>query len=89
MIHDLFVLPLHLTNLLILDYRDFTLKTSRRKEILRNKKIVVKIIFGTVLHSKSGRCQFHQHFYIRIFRMSVVSAAFSSYILALAKNLYA
>jgi len=28
-------------------------------------------------------CQFHQHFYIQIFRMNVVSAAFSSYVLAL------
>ncbi len=34
------------------------------------------------------RCQFHQHFYVRIFRTNVVSAAFSSYVLALAKNLY-
>ncbi len=34
------------------------------------------------------RCQFHQCFYVQIFRMKVVWAAFSSYILALAKNLY-
>ncbi len=34
------------------------------------------------------RCQFHQRFYVRIFRTNVVSAAFSSYVLALAKNLY-
>jgi len=32
--------------------------------------------------------QFHQHFYVRIFCTNVVSAAFSSYVLALAKNLY-
>jgi len=34
------------------------------------------------------RCQFHQHFYVQIFCTNVVLAAFSSYILALAKNLY-
>ncbi len=34
------------------------------------------------------RCQFNQHFYVRIFRTNVVSAAFSSYVLALAKNSY-
>ena len=34
------------------------------------------------------RCQFHQRFYVRIFRMNVILAAFSSYILALAKNSY-
>jgi hypothetical protein len=32
--------------------------------------------------------QFHQCFYVQIFRTNVVSAAFSSYILALAKNSY-
>ncbi len=32
--------------------------------------------------------QFHQHFYVQIFRTNVVSAAFSSYVLALLKNLY-
>ncbi len=31
------------------------------------------------------RCQFHQCFYIQIFRTNVVSAAFSSYVLAMAK----
>jgi len=30
------------------------------------------------------RCQFHQPFYVRIFRMNVISAAFSTYVLALA-----
>ncbi len=34
------------------------------------------------------RCQFHQHFYVQIFCTNGISAAFSSYILALAKNLY-
>jgi len=34
------------------------------------------------------RCQFHQRFYVQIFHTKVVSAAFSSYILALAKNSY-
>ncbi len=31
------------------------------------------------------RCQFHQRFYVRIFRTSGVSAAFSSYVLACKK----
>jgi len=35
-----------------------------------------------------SRCQFHQHFYVQIFCMNIVSAAFSSYVLALAKNSY-
>ncbi len=35
-----------------------------------------------------GRCQFHQRFYIQIFHTNVVLAAFSSYILDLAKNSY-
>jgi len=35
-----------------------------------------------------SRCQFHQRFYVRIFHTNVVLAAFSCYILALAKNLY-
>jgi len=34
------------------------------------------------------RCQFHQHFYVQIFRTNGVLAAFSSYVLALAKNSY-
>ncbi len=34
------------------------------------------------------RCQFHQRFYVRIFCTNVVLAAFSSYVLALAKNSY-
>jgi len=34
------------------------------------------------------RCQYHQHFYVQIFCTNVVSAAFSNYGLALAKNLY-
>ncbi len=33
-------------------------------------------------------CQFHQHFYAQIFCTNVILAAFSSYVLALAKNLY-
>ncbi len=33
-------------------------------------------------------CQFHQHFYVQIFCTNVVSAAFSSYVLVLAKNSY-
>ncbi len=33
------------------------------------------------------RCQFHQRFYVQIFRTNLVSAAFSSYVLALAKKL--
>ena len=33
------------------------------------------------------RCQFHQHLYVRIFHTNVILAAFSSYALALAKNL--
>jgi len=36
----------------------------------------------------SSWCQFHQHFYLRIFHTNIVSAAFSSYVLALAKNSY-
>jgi hypothetical protein len=40
------------------------------------------------LGSAEPRYQFHQRFYVRIFRTNIVSAAFSSYILALAKNLY-
>ncbi len=36
----------------------------------------------------SFRCQFHQRFYVRFFRTNIISAAFSSYVLALAKNLY-
>jgi len=36
--------------------------------------------------SKFTRSQFHQHFYVRIFRPNGISAAFSSYILALAKK---
>jgi hypothetical protein len=35
-----------------------------------------------------SRSQFHQRFYVRIFRTNVVLAAFSSYVLALAKNSY-
>ncbi len=35
-----------------------------------------------------ARSQFHQRFYIQIFRTKVVLAAFSSYILALAKKLF-
>jgi len=35
-----------------------------------------------------ARCQFHQHCYVQIFCTNVVSAAFSSYVLALAKNSY-
>ncbi len=31
------------------------------------------------------RCQFHQHFYVRIFRTNVIFAAFSRYVLALNK----
>jgi len=34
------------------------------------------------------RCQFHQRFDLQIFCTNVVSAAFSSYVLALANNLY-
>ena len=34
------------------------------------------------------RCQFHQRFYVRIFRTNVVLAAFSRYILALNKLSY-
>jgi len=34
------------------------------------------------------RCQFHQRFYVQIFHTYVFLAAFSSYVLALAKNLY-
>ncbi len=33
-------------------------------------------------------CQFRQRFYVRIFCTNVVSAAFSSYVLALSKNSY-
>ena len=35
-----------------------------------------------------SRCQFHQRFYVQIFRTNVGSAAFSSYVLAFEKNLY-
>ncbi len=35
-----------------------------------------------------SRCQFHQRFYVRIFRTKVVSAAFSRYVLALNKLSY-
>ncbi len=38
--------------------------------------------------NNSSRCQFHQRFYVQIFRTTGVSAAFSSYVLALAKNSY-
>ncbi len=35
-----------------------------------------------------SRCQFHQRFYVQIFHTNIISASFSSYVLALAKNLY-
>ncbi len=35
----------------------------------------------------SSKCQFHQRFYERIFRTIGVLAAFSSYVLALAKKI--
>jgi len=34
------------------------------------------------------RCQLHQRFYVWIFRINIVLAAFSSYVFALVKNLY-
>jgi len=37
-------------------------------------------------HLLAIRCQFHQRFYVRIFRTNVVSASFSSYIPALASK---
>jgi len=39
-------------------------------------------------HGELTSSQFHQHFYVQIFRTNVVSAAFSSYVLALSKNSY-
>jgi len=35
-----------------------------------------------------SRCQFHQHFYARIFRMNAISAAFSSYMYVEKWSLY-
>ncbi len=42
----------------------------------------------TCRRSSGARCQFHQRFYVRIFHTNKVLAAFSSYVLALAKSLY-
>jgi len=40
------------------------------------KQVPFMVFSGLILHSW---CQFHQHFYVRIFRTNVVLAAFSSY----------
>jgi len=40
------------------------------------------------MRSKSEQFAISPTFYVQIFRTNVVSAAFSSYILALVKNLY-
>jgi len=45
-------------------------------------------ISNSIKHGYDTRCQFHQRFYIQIFCTNVVLSAFSSYVLALAKNLY-
>ncbi len=59
---------------------------------LRDHELCLNISKLKIMSDKkmnSGyRCQFHQHFYLRIFRTNVISAAFSSYVLALAKNSY-
>ncbi len=44
--------------------------------------------FMTFRKSQLNRCQFHQCFYVRIFRTNVISAPFSRYILALNKLSY-
>ncbi len=46
---------------------------------------IITLLAASVKHKV---CQFQQRFYVRIFHTNVVLAAFSSYILALAKNLY-
>jgi len=45
---------------------------------------IITLLAASVKHKV---CQFQQHFYVQIFHTNVVLAAFSSYILALAKNL--
>jgi len=50
---------------------------------------VGKILYRSFSLSLSETsCQFQQHFYVQIFHTNIIWAAFSSYILALAKNLY-
>jgi len=41
-----------------------------------------------VYKGRESWCQFHQHFYVQFFCTNIVLAAFSSYILTLAKNSY-
>ncbi len=49
------------------------------------KPVTQNDIFIAILCAKmscvtwASRCQFHQHFCVRIFRMNVILAAFSSY----------
>jgi len=52
---------------------------------LRDEEIYTPIDPQQEEKNRDIRCQFHQRFYVQIFRISV---AFSSYVLALAKNLY-
>ncbi len=53
------------------------------------QQIFQKLFPVHTLQNRSVPCrQIHHHCYVRIFCTNVVSAAFSSYILALAKNLY-
>ncbi len=65
----------------------------RRKKLWIGHKLDIDID-KNFLQKRAGRfswlfrCQFHQRFYVQIFHTNVVSAAFSSYILALAKNSY-
>ncbi len=63
-------------------------------EYVDEHRLTVKRIWVSLRRIRMGsagpiyRCQFHQHFYVRIFRTHSILAAFSSYVLALAKNLY-
>jgi hypothetical protein len=54
----------------------------------RGKKVSPSFLIENFVGNGQSSSQFHQHFYVRIFRMNVVLAAFSSYVLALAKNSY-
>jgi len=58
--------------------------------IVVNKKLVLFIESKDHgrYRQEEGRCQFHQHFFVQIFCTNILSAAFSNYVLALAKKLY-
>ncbi len=53
--------------------------------ILKTDEFILNQVKGKVL---LPRCQFHQRFYVRNFCTNVVSADFSSYVLALANFFY-